>query len=351
MKATALITTMNNMYVTATAFATLSSSPSPSMLLSRSSCCANVRVFHTLQPSNSFRNSKKGSSAVPRMMSYDLNTLFSRQPSYSSSQRMLTTKPTKNSMGRRCEIKSTRASSSPRLFFSQSNNDNEDSKSILKKVGQKLQKFVPSFLKKDGGKITVQTKREKAQKEISSSIDTMLKDAPLGLKLVGKMISPIISSVAGSVAQAMAEQQDQIQTTLNDAKNYILSDSDAIQALGGEPIYVNPPFSQSSSSMSVNGKTSSRINLSFEVGGSTGSGIASMDCTNGKIDQLVLNVNGRRLNINVRGSPTPTNTISGGRSTATVSSSANRGSGLGKNRVLKNDEIIDVEFVDKKVDK
>ena len=148
---------------------------------------------------------------------------------------------------------------STRLFFSRnSSNKSDKDKSIFDKTADKVKKFVPSFLKPKSSL----TKKERAKDEVSSSIDKMLKDAPLGVRMMGKMISPIISSVAGNMAEAMEEQSRQMSDLLSDARMYIVSDSVVIQDLG-EPIEVGSPFSQSSSSMNVNGKTTSRINASL----------------------------------------------------------------------------------------
>jgi hypothetical protein len=234
--------------------------------------------------------------------------------------------------------------SSTRTFFSRNNNNyydddnnNDKDKSLVEKTKDKIKNLVPSFLKPK----SMLTKKEKAKEEASSAIDTMLKDAPLGIRMMGKMVSPIISSVAGNMANALEEQSRQMNQMLDDARMYIVSDMSAIQELG-EPIEVGSPFSQSSSNMSVNGKMSSSLNASFEVRGSRGSGVATMNATNGKIGSLALNINGRNLKINVSGSPSKT---------TFGSSSSKQGSGIGKNRGFSDDDIIDAEFVEKKVEK
>ena len=53
----------------------------------------------------------------------------------------------------------------------------------------------------------------------------------------------------------------------------------------------------------------------------------------------------RTLNINLTKSASPKTTVS------SSSSSSKRTSGIGKNRVFNDDEIIDAEFVEKKVEK
>lgn len=233
-----------------------------------------------------------------------------------------------------------------RLFFSNRNEPEKD-ETILKKATDKLKDLVPSFLKPKSTKIT---QKEKAKNEVSSSIDTMLKDAPLGIRMMGKMISPLISSVAGNIAEAMEEQSKQLSDLMDDAKMYIISDSNVVNELGGEPIQIGMPFSQSSSTTNINGKMSSSVNSSFEVRGRRSGGVATMSAANGQIQQLVIDVNGKRLYVNLSGSPSQKRTTVDA-SSSTFSGSKGGSPGLGKNRVINDDEIIDAEFVEKKVNK
>ncbi len=210
-------------------------------------------------------------------------------------------------------------------------------KSFFGKVGDTVRSMLPFGSKK--GELT---KKEQAKQDVSSSIDTVLKDAPLGVRMMGKLIKPLVSSVAGNIAQAMEEQSRQMSDLLGDARGLIVQDSRALDNLG-EPIEMGSPFSQSSSTMSVNGKTRSSIQASFEVRGSRGSGVATMTATDGQIDQLSLNVNGRNLSID-------TSPSSSSWSSASVASEGGSSRGIGQNS-RKNDDIIDAEFVDKKVTK
>ncbi len=211
-------------------------------------------------------------------------------------------------------------------------------KSFFEKVGDSVRSILPF----GGGKKGELTKKEQAKQDVSSSIDTVLKDAPLGVRMMGKLIKPLVSSMAGNIAQAMEEQSRQMSDLLGDARGLIVQDNRALDNLG-EPIEMGSPFSQSSSTMSVNGKTRSSIQASFEVRGSRGSGVATMSATDGQIDQLSLNVNGRNLSIST--SPT-----SSSWSSASVASEGKSSRGIGKNSRM-NDDIIDAEFVDKTVNK
>merc|ERR1712154_470002 len=101
---------------------------------------------------------------------------------------------------------------------------------------------------------------------------------------------------AGNLAEAMEEQSRQMSDQLTDARALIVQDNQAAQMLG-EPIEIGTPFSQSSSSVNINGRTQSKTKASFEVMGSRSAGIATMEAVNGSIENLFLNVSGRNIAI------------------------------------------------------
>ena len=180
--------------------------------------------------------------------------------------------------------------------------------------------------------------RKEMKKDVESGITTLLKDAPLAVRMLGSLVAPIFSSLASAVQ----EQQQQTQDLLDDARDFILSDPAATSALG-EPIVMEPPFSQSSSSMSINGKSSSKIQASFHVQGTRQLGVASMVASDAGIQSLSINVGGRVMDI-------PLFKSADGRFSSNVYGASHSSSGLGKNH-LKNNDVIDVEFVEKDVKK
>ena len=163
--------------------------------------------------------------------------------------------------------------------------------------------------------------------------------------MLGQMIKPMVGSLVGGMAQAMEEQQKQMSEMLDDARSYIVQDPAAVQLLG-EPLEVGSPFSQSSSTMSVNGETRTNLQASFEVRGDRGSGVATIASSNGRIENLSLNVNGRNMAIDVtrRGGASFQSTDSA----SSWSGSPKRSDGIGKNRSMSDDDVIDAEFVEKK---
>jgi hypothetical protein len=231
-------------------------------------------------------------------------------------------------------------------------------------------------------------KQQTARDEISSSLDSLFQDSPLGMRLMGNMIvKPLFRNLAGSLVQTMQDQQREMDDLLAQARTLISSDKNLVKSLGGEPIQVKPPFSQSSSSstVSVSGsgsggfsrnrmETKSRIEASFEVmGGNTGwnagGGIATMVAVNGIMERLYVNLQGRYYEVNVEGTlggrsssdqtvvivedgdyedSFVSSTTRGSKSGSTSSSASS--SGIGKNHNPRGkDDIIDAEFVDKKV--
>eukprot|EP00558_Chaetoceros_sp_UNC1202_P006127 CAMPEP_0197236322 /NCGR_PEP_ID=MMETSP1429-20130617/3466_1 /TAXON_ID=49237 /ORGANISM="Chaetoceros sp., Strain UNC1202" /LENGTH=255 /DNA_ID=CAMNT_0042695081 /DNA_START=76 /DNA_END=843 /DNA_ORIENTATION=- len=166
----------------------------------------------------------------------------------------------------------------------------------------------------------------------------------LTVRMVGAILKPLVSKLAGNLVEAMEEQSRQISDLLTDARILIVQDSQAAQLLG-EPIEIGTPFSQASSSMSINGKTQSSTQVSFEVIGRTSTGIATMKAADGRIDSLFLNISGRNIAIDT----TKTAGFSASFDDGTAWTSKEQNTGLGRNRGKS--DIIDAEFVDKRVDK
>jgi len=214
---------------------------------------------------------------------------------------------------------------SSRLYASGKNNEEE---SFLEKAVDKVKSIFPFSKSK-----SQLTRKEKAKDEFSNSIDTMLKDAPLGMKMFGQIMKPMVSGLVGGMAQAMEEQQEQMSEMLSDARNCIRQDSAAVQLLGGEPIELGSPFSQSSSTMSVNGESRTNLQASLEVRGSRASGVATITSANGRIENLSLNVGGRNIQVDTTGR---------GRRSSYSGDSNN----MGQNPIINEDGIIDAEIVE-----
>lgn len=209
-----------------------------------------------------------------------------------------------------------------RLYFSQKDDsDWETFKSaggrLLRKGADKLKSLLP-FSKSEEEK-----RADLIKKETKKEINTMLKDLPLPFRMMGRMVAPLLARAAGEIA----EQSKQAQDMLEEARIRLVNDP-VLEEMLGEPLQVGQPFSQSSSTTVINGKSSARVQSSFRVRGSKGAvGIATMEANNGEISSLTVNVNGRNIS---------------------VSGLRRGGSAFGKSSGKKNDNIIEAEIIEKR---
>lgn len=144
--------------------------------------------------------------------------------------------------------------------------------------------------------------RKRVQKEVSGGIQEVLKDAPLPIRMMGSMFGPLVSSAMSTMAESLAEQQSVAEDYLSQARQFLQSDPSVTRLLG-EPIQVGSPFSQSSSSSSINGRTSTRIELGFAVQGSRVSGVAQLSATEAGIQRLIVQAQGRQIDVNLSSTP------------------------------------------------
>lgn len=169
--------------------------------------------------------------------------------------------------------------------------------------------------------------RKKVQEEISGGLDQMLKDAPLPIRMFGKMVGPLMSNMMSGLAETMAEQQQSVDAIMKQARGYIENDPQVKGALG-EPVSVSAPFSQSSSSSSINGRTSTRVRLAFQVSGTIGTGIAQLEADETGIRSIEVQTNMQRsIGVNL---------------------SSGRGNKFTSGTSWDDGDIIEAEIVDKK---
>jgi hypothetical protein len=221
---------------------------------------------------------------------------------------------------------------STRLYSSRNNKDDD---TLLSKIGSKVKSGVKSVLptKWFGTKEEkkAQLVRKEAKEQVTGGIQEMLKDAPLGVRMIGKMIAPLVSKMASTMAETMKDQQEKMRVIMEDTQRSLVND-DAVTSVLGEPIQMGAPFSQSSSTSSINGKAQSRIELGMPVTGPIGSGVARVLATQDGISQLQVEVGGRVINVNLSGSSRKRRSSSSGKFSS---------SGSGK------DNIIEAEIIDK----
>eukprot|EP00537_Pseudo-nitzschia_pungens_P015783 CAMPEP_0172403810 /NCGR_PEP_ID=MMETSP1061-20121228/60607_1 /TAXON_ID=37318 /ORGANISM="Pseudo-nitzschia pungens, Strain cf. pungens" /LENGTH=276 /DNA_ID=CAMNT_0013138343 /DNA_START=93 /DNA_END=923 /DNA_ORIENTATION=- len=184
------------------------------------------------------------------------------------------------------------------LVLFSSGNNKEREKSFLEKAGNAIKSILPKrWFGSDEEKEKLAQKKE-VEKQVSGGLDYVFRDAPFGLQMMGKMLSPLMSTAASTLAETMAEQQRNTEQLLEDARIYIVRDP-VVASILGEPIDVRTPFSQSSSTTSINGKTQSRVELAFEITGSKNSGVARLLATDGGIVELRTEVGGRVIDVSL----------------------------------------------------
>ena len=213
-----------------------------------------------------------------------------------------------------------------RLYSSQRNSDDEGG--ILGGLKKAAKSILPSswFQSEKEKKAAIQ--RQRMKEEVTGGLQEVLKDAPFPVRMMGKMMGPLMSNMMSGLAETMAEQQEQVDQVLADTKTYLMADPAVGRLLGDGAIQVGTPFSQSSSSSTINGQTTTRVEIAMPVTGSRSSGVAQAVSSNGRLDRLVLQADGRTINVSMA-SKTP-------RSSAFRSASSKR-----------DDDIIEAEIIEK----
>jgi hypothetical protein len=169
---------------------------------------------------------------------------------------------------------------------------------------------------------------KRVKDEVSSSITTLLKDFPLPVRMFGSMIAPLFETMAST----FQEQQSIVDKFLSQAEVLIQRNSEIKKALSGT-ILSGTPFSQSSSTSSINGVTRQQVQVSFPIqGSSSGAAVARLVATEQGIQQLTVQLNdGRVIDIDTKSGGSST---SSGRFTSSSSS-------------YDNDGIIEAEIIEK----
>lgn len=232
----------------------------------------------------------------------------------------------------------TASGSSTRLFssFRNRNDDGNDNKDegFLEKLGKVAKNtakaILPSswFQSEKEQKAAIERKRVKNQ--LSRDMNDMLKDAPLPVRALGNIVAPLIGNMMSGFAETMAEQQQVVNVLLEQAQISLENDDVVATVLGSGTVQVGSPFSQSSSTTSINGLTQTRVDLAFSVSASRGSGVARLTAANNEIQQLILQTSdGRTINVNISKGGR------GQRRNAKISSSSS------------SDDIIEAEIIEK----
>jgi hypothetical protein len=183
-------------------------------------------------------------------------------------------------------------------LYSLQNGGNKDDSTFLSKVGKTVKSVLPTkWFGSDEEKLKRQRRKEVKQ-QVSSSLNEVLKDAPLAFRMMGKMMGPLFSAAASTMAETMAQQQQTTAAVLEEAQIYLQSDP-AVTSLLGDMIQVGAPFSQAASSTIINGAKQSRVELSLPISGQRGSGVARLLATQDGIAQLQVEAAGSLINVSL----------------------------------------------------
>lgn len=304
-----------------------------------SSCITKRPSSSVSLPLSLLLNDERNSLSIP----FVLSTASSSQHKYTTTSRLY------SSFRKRNDDDDNEDNGN--LKYNNSNNkkqeDNSSNGGIVNKAltfsKNVVKTFLPSswFQSEQEKKAAIQ--RQRVKNEISSTFNEILKDAPLPIRMIGKsIISPLITNVMSGLAETLSEQQSTNQQLLVQAELYLQNDISIQRIIGNSAIIqAGTPFSQSSSTSSINGRTTSRIELLFPVLTSVSTKSAIGTCrligSNGQIDQLdFTSDNGRTISINTMLSAT------------TSSSQQQQIYSSSKNDFINGDDnIIEAEIIEK----
>lgn len=202
----------------------------------------------------------------------------------------------------------TRTSSpTTRHFSSRNNNDNDDKGGggWLDTITNTAKSILPSTWFQSEKEKQKAIERQRVRDEVNGGLQQMLKDAPLPIRMMGSMVGPLMSSAMSSMAESMAEQQKTVEEYMAQARMALQAD-EAVTRVLGEPVQVGAPFSQSSSTQSINGQTTTRVEIGFPVNGPRESGMAQLSATQDGLQRLTVQAAGRQISVNLnapRGGP------------------------------------------------
>jgi hypothetical protein len=118
---------------------------------------------------------------------------------------------------------------------------------------------------------------------------------------------------------------------MEEVRQYLMSDIDVTDALGA-PIQIGAPFSQASSTSSINGQTQTRLELAMNISGPKRTGIARVLATESGVAQLIVEAGGKIFNVNL--------------SSKGLSAGSFRSGGKSRSKG-RDDNVIEAEIIDK----
>jgi len=178
-------------------------------------------------------------------------------------------------------------------------------------------------------------RKQEVKDRVRGELDQMLSGAPVPVKMFGKyVVAPLMGKIASAAVEAGRQQQDAMETVLDEARKILLNDPEMVGLLG-TPIQIGTPFSQRSSTTVINGRRQMRMEFAVEISGPLGNGMSRIVATNEGIGGLLVESNGRVYNIDL--------TSKGTMSSASPSRSSGASFGGDEN-------VIEAEIIEKETD-
>jgi hypothetical protein len=286
---------------------------------------------------------------VPNVKTYNSNNKIDVTSSWSlilqSGQKLQQSSPASRS-----------TSTTTRHFSSRgSNNDsrNKNDSSIIQKGINTVTNIAKSILPTSWFRTEEEKqqaiKRQEVKNTVKSGINEILRDAPLPIRMLGRnVLSPLVGNLMSGISETISQQQSSIDTVLDSVTLLLQNDSTVIQLFNNQIPIVGTPYSQSSSSISINGQMTTKIELAFPITNDYGNkqGIGRVVSSNGIINTLVIDIDGRRIPINTSINSDSSTTSSTTTYFAGTSSSSTRQSKR-PYADSNNDNIIEAEIIEK----
>ena len=186
----------------------------------------------------------------------------------------------------------------PELILQSSSKDSSptSNKGFLTNLADKIKSLMP--FKKDKEKdediFLVPRHEESGKLTKSDEINNVLAPFPWPIRA-------FVNSITQTVQSELAKEERKAKPLLKQAVKLMAADTD-VQTLLGTPIKIGQMMSHSSETITVNDTTTTHIANSFEVVGSRGSGIATLQAdkyAKGHIQALRVDINGVHYDITV----------------------------------------------------
>ena len=234
--------------------------------------------------------------------------------------------------------------------FHDDGKDESPVRGLLSKAKNVAKKFLPQkwFLSDEERRRAEET--ELIRQEVKGSLQQIFKDAPLPIRMLGQAIAPLLANLMNVAAETMAEQKTTVDAVVQQAQACLSADETVARALGGTSVTVGTPFSQASSSSSVNGQTQVRVELALPVtavgGGATTvglqqpPGIARVVATGDGKSEPILQL----LEVQVQGRVIAVSTTPRRGSSSSSTTTSGRSGRVGDD----DDNIIEAEIIEEK---